>query len=76
MIAALDSDDSLQFWWQPIGSQQWNQEQVAGPGTVQNAQIVPGIPSGLGQAFHGSGSMTSAMPARRSCWRLGRHRAR
>ena len=29
VIAALGSDDSLQFWWQPIGSQQWNREQVS-----------------------------------------------
>jgi len=28
VIAAQGSDRSLQFWWQPIGSQQWNPEQV------------------------------------------------
>ena len=34
MIAATGSDNGLQFWWQPIGSQGWNPEQVAGPGTT------------------------------------------
>jgi predicted chitinase len=32
VIAAADTDGSLVFYWQPIGSQQWNPEQVAGPG--------------------------------------------
>ena len=34
VIAATGPDDSLLFYWQPIGSQQWNPEQVAGPGTT------------------------------------------
>ena len=34
MIAALGPDNSLVFYWQPIGSQGWNPEQVAGPGTT------------------------------------------
>jgi hypothetical protein len=32
VIAAQGPDGSLVFYWQPIGSQQWNPEQVAGPG--------------------------------------------
>jgi chitinase len=35
VIAVGSPDDgSIQFYWQPIGSQQWNPEQVAGPGTT------------------------------------------
>jgi len=34
VIAAADTDGSLVFYWQPIGSQQWNPEQVAGPGVA------------------------------------------
>ena len=34
MIAAAGPDNSLMFYWQPIGSQGWNTEQVAGPGTI------------------------------------------
>jgi hypothetical protein len=29
VIAALGPDGSILFCWQPIGNQQWNQEQVA-----------------------------------------------
>jgi predicted chitinase len=36
VIAAADTDGSLVFYWQPIGSQQWNPEQVAGPESVIN----------------------------------------
>ena len=28
VIAASDPDGNLLFYWQPIGSQQWNLEQV------------------------------------------------
>jgi hypothetical protein len=34
VIAAQGPDNSLLFYWQPIGSLQWNPEQVAGPGTT------------------------------------------
>jgi hypothetical protein len=30
VIAAASPDNSLQFFWQPIGSGQWNPEQVFG----------------------------------------------
>jgi hypothetical protein len=34
VIAVAAPDESLMFYWQPIGSEQWNAEQVAGPGTT------------------------------------------
>ena len=34
VIAAQCPDGGLQFYWQPVGSGQWNPEQVAGPGTT------------------------------------------
>ena len=34
VIATQGPGNSLQFWWQPIGSRQWNPEQVAGPDTT------------------------------------------
>jgi len=34
VIAVAQRDSSLMFYWQPIGSEQWNPEQVAGPGTT------------------------------------------
>ncbi len=34
VIAAQGPGGSLQFYWQPVGSGQWNPEQVAGPGTT------------------------------------------
>ena len=40
VIAAQGPDNSLLFYWQPIGSQQWNPEQVAGPGTTASAPSV------------------------------------
>ena len=39
VIAAAGPGGSLQFYWQPIGSQQWNQEQVAGPGSASGASV-------------------------------------
>ena len=39
MIAAQGPDGSLAFYWQPIGSLQWNPEQVAGPGTTVSAAV-------------------------------------
>ena len=33
VIAVQGGSNSLQFWWQPIGSRQWNQEVVAGAGS-------------------------------------------
>ena len=35
-----DGDNFLVFFWQPIGSQQWNQESVAGYGTTFSAPSV------------------------------------
>ena len=40
VIAAQGPGNSLQFYWQPIGSQQWNTEQVAGPGSAFSAPSV------------------------------------
>jgi hypothetical protein len=34
VIAAQGASGSLLFYWQPIGSEQWNPEQPAGPGTT------------------------------------------
>ena len=34
VIAAVGLDNSLLLFWQPIGGEQWNPEQVAGPGTT------------------------------------------
>jgi hypothetical protein len=34
VVAVAQPDESLMFYWQPIGSEQWNPEQVAAPGTT------------------------------------------
>ena len=39
VIAARDPDNSLVSYWQPTGSQQWNPEQVAGPGRVDSRRL-------------------------------------
>ena len=39
VIAAQGPNDSLVFYWQPIGSLQWNPEQVAGPGTMLRGAV-------------------------------------
>jgi len=39
-IAAQGPGGSLEFYWQPIGSGQWNPEQPAGPGTTYSAPSV------------------------------------
>jgi hypothetical protein len=40
VIAAQGSGESLQFYWQPIGSGQWTREQVAGQLTTL---LVPSV---------------------------------
>ena len=40
VIAAQGPNDSLVFYWQTVGSLQWNLEQVAGPGTCFSAPSV------------------------------------
>ena len=40
MIAAQGPDNSLVFYWQPIGSGTWNPEQVSRPGTTISAPSV------------------------------------
>ena len=40
VIAAQGPNDTLVFYWQPIGSGTWNPEQVAGPGTTSSAPSV------------------------------------
>jgi hypothetical protein len=39
VIAAVDVDGSLQFYWQTIGPSTWNPEQVAGSGTTKSASV-------------------------------------
>jgi hypothetical protein len=40
VIAVQGPRNSLQVYWQPIGSQQWNRETVAGPGSAFSAPSV------------------------------------
>ena len=58
-IAATNADGSLWYYWQQIGSSQWNAEQVSGPGAIAGA--APSVaPVGKGSAIaaiHADGSL-------------------
>ncbi len=55
VIAAQGAGGSLEFFWQPIGSEQWNPEQVAAPGTITSAPSVAQVGNNTVIAAQGAG---------------------
>ena len=76
VIAAQGIGNSLQFWWQPIGSRQWNQEVVAGAGSgafsapsvaqVGNSSVIAA--QGIGNSLRSGGSPSAAGNGTESWW--------